>query len=108
MLLLCTFALAAAGCGSPQIRLSSPDTAAGIAYTCTSANTCYPGSAAIPEEGAKDNAIPLTLPHECAGMIHEILIRNADSSSPEIDVTCARPKAPAAPDVGAQPATPGS
>jgi hypothetical protein len=80
-----------AGCGSQQIRLTAPNTKAGIAYTCTSATTCYPASAAIREEGAKDEAIGLTLPPECNGQIHEILIRKADSSSPEIDVMCAQP-----------------
>ena len=89
--------LALAGCGSQQLRLTSPDTAPGIGYTCTSSNTCYPASVKAPEEGAHDDALPLALPRECHGQIHEILIRNADSSTPEIDVTCARPKAEPAP-----------
>jgi hypothetical protein len=85
------------GCGSQQLRLTAPETAPGIGYTCTSANTCYPSSVATPEEGAHDDAVPLTLPRECNGHIHEILIRHPDSSKPEIDVTCARPQAQAAP-----------
>jgi hypothetical protein len=85
-------ALALIGCGSQQLRLTAPDTAVGIGYTCTSANTCYPASVSSPEEGTQDNAIPMMLPRECNGSFHEIVVRNADSSSPEIDVTCAKPK----------------
>ena len=99
------------GCGSQQLRLSSPDTSAGVSYTCTAANTCYPASLAAPVEGQPDEALPLIMPRECEGRIHEIMIRDADSSDPEIDVTCAakpggapaaEPAAPAA----AAPATP--
>jgi hypothetical protein len=93
-------AFALLGCGSQQLRLTAPDTAVGIGYTCTAANTCYPASVSSPEEGTHDQAIPLSLPRECNGQFHEILIRNADSSSPEIDVTCAKPK----PVLGAAPA----
>jgi hypothetical protein len=92
--------LALFGCGSQQLRLTSPDTAAGVSYTCTAANTCYPASLAIPAEGQPDEALPLVMPRECQGRIHEILIRDADSSSPEIDVTCAGPAAK--PDAPAQ------
>jgi hypothetical protein len=92
--------LALFGCGSQQLRLTAPDTAVGIGYTCTAANTCYPASVSTPEEGTHDDAIPLALPRECNGQFHEILIRNADSSSPEIDVTCAKAK----PALGAAPA----
>lgn len=92
--------LALLGCGSQQLRLTSPDTNAGVSYTCTAANTCYPASLAIPAEGQPDEALPLLMPRECQGRIHEILIRDPDSSSPEIDVTCAspvaKPDAPAA------------
>ena len=77
------------GCGSQQLRLSSPDTSAGVGYTCTAANTCYPASLAPPVEGQPDEALLLLMPRECEGRIHEILIRDADSSEPEIDVTCA-------------------
>jgi hypothetical protein len=96
----CVLAVLLLGCGSQQLRLTAPDTAVGIGYTCTSANTCYPASVNTPEEGTHDDAIPLALPRECNGQFHEILIRNADSSSPEIDVTCAKPK----PALGAAPA----
>ena len=83
-------AAAAIGCGSQPLRLASPDTAAGIGYTCTSASACYPASVAAPPEGQETEAIVLTLPRECRGRIHEIIVREPDSSSPEIDVTCAR------------------
>ena len=84
------------GCGSQQLRLTSPDTSGSIGYTCNAANSCYPASLATPVEGQPDEAIPLTMPRECNGRIHEILIRNADSSDPEIDVTCAAAPAGAA------------
>lgn len=77
------------GCGSQQLRLTAPETRAGNSYTCTAANTCYPASMAAPVEGQPDEAVPLLMPSECQGQIHEILIRDPDSSSPEIDVTCA-------------------
>ena len=92
----CTFA-ALLGCGSQQLRLTSPDTTGGIGYTCNAANNCYPASLATPVEGQPDEAVPLLMPRECQGRIHEILIRNADSSEPEIDVTCAAPVSDAAP-----------
>jgi hypothetical protein len=78
------------GCGSQQLRLASPETTAGISYTCTSASACYPASVAGPAEGQESEAIVLTLPRECGGRIHEIVVREPDSSSPEIDVTCAK------------------
>lgn len=93
------------GCGSQQIRLTSPETKAGIGYTCTSATTCYPASV-MTHEGAKDEAVALTLPAECNGQFHEILVRNADSSSPEIDVTCAQPMAAPAPSTNATASVP--
>jgi len=96
--------LALVGCGSQQLRLTSPDTAAGVSYTCTAANTCYPASLATPAEGQPDEALPLLMPRECGGRIHEILIRDADSSSPEIDVTCAGPAATPAAPAGSAPA----
>jgi hypothetical protein len=85
------------GCGSQQLRLTSPETTGNISYTCTSSNTCYPASMTGQAEGQPDEALRLLMPRECHGHIHEIMIRNADSSSPEIDVTCAapEPKAPA-------------
>jgi hypothetical protein len=79
------------GCGSQQLRLTAPDTSGGVSYTCTSANNCYPASMAAPVEGQPDEAMPLLMPRECQGRIHEIVIRDADSSEPEIDVTCATP-----------------
>ena len=95
-------AAALLGCGSQQLRLSAPDTRAGISYTCTAANTCYPASLASPVEGQPDEALPLIMPAECKGQIHEIVVRNADSSEPEIDVTCAaaqpKPAAKASPE----------
>ena len=96
--------LAFCACGSQQLRLTSPETTAGVGYTCTAANTCYPASLAVPAEGQPDDAIPLVMPRECQGLIHEIVIRDPDSSSPEIDVTCATPKAGEAP--AAAPASP--
>jgi hypothetical protein len=87
--------LAAIGCGSQQLRLTSPQTTPGIAYTCTSATECYPASVATAPEGQEAEAITLTLPGECKGVIHEIVVREADSSSPEIDVTCGKQEAPA-------------
>jgi hypothetical protein len=98
----CALATFLLGCGSQQLRLTAPDTAVGIGYTCTAANTCYPASVNAPEEGTHDDAIPLALPRECNGQFHEIVIRNADSSSPEIDVTCAKAK----PALGAAPPAP--
>jgi hypothetical protein len=91
----------ASGCGSQQLRLASPETSAGIAYTCTSASACYPASVASPAEGQEAEAIVLTLPPECGGHIHQIVVREPDSSAPEIDVTCARQRsAPPAPGSG--------
>jgi hypothetical protein len=85
------------GCGSQQLRLVSPDSTAGVAYTCTANNTCYPGSVASPPEGQQPDAIQLTLPRECGGRVHEIVVREPDSSTPEIDVTCAKQEATAPP-----------
>lgn len=105
LVLLLTSA-AFAGCGSQQLRLTSPDTRPGVGYTCTAANTCYPASLAPPVEGQPDEARPLIMPRECEGQIHEILIRDADSSEPEIDVTCAAKSGAAATTGSATTATP--
>jgi hypothetical protein len=91
-------AMAVSGCGSQPLRLASPDTTPGIGYPGPPASACYPASVATPPEGQEAEATVLTLPRECRGRIHEIIVREPDSSEPQIDVTCARQE-------GAPPAT---
>ncbi|HVJ19174.1 MAG TPA: hypothetical protein VM686_27330 [Polyangiaceae bacterium] len=80
--------LGAVGC-SRHVRLENPHTAPGARYTCAAGRECVPATADVPAELNQSGTAFVILPTQCAGRIHKIVVLNADSSEPEVDVTCA-------------------
>lgn len=84
------------GC-SRHVRLESPDTSPGARYTCSSQAPCQPANVDVPAELNRSGTVFVILPRQCEGRIHRLVIINADSSEPEVDVTCAPPDEPIEP-----------
>ena len=72
-----------------QLRLSTPDTDPGARYVCTSTGECRAADTDVPAEDNPSNTTFVTLPGQCGGRVHQILIIDAGSSNPEVRVTCA-------------------
>jgi hypothetical protein len=85
---LAVLALSLGACAH-HLRLTSPDTDPGARYTCDGAGACRPATTDVPSERNPSGMTIVILPRECAGKIHEILILDAGSSEPKVDVTCA-------------------
>lgn len=78
-----------------HVRLSSPDTDPGPRYVCREGGECRPADTDVPSDDNPSNTTAITLPRECAGKVHQILIIDAGSSEPEVRVTCAPAEEPA-------------
>ncbi len=74
---------------SHHVRLQSPDTAPGSRYACKVNAECKPATEDVPSELNPRGTSFVTLPRECRGHIHQIVILDADSDEPKVDVTCA-------------------
>ena len=86
--------LVALGCGSHQVRLMTPHTSPGPRYVCQGEGECQPATTDVPADLNPSGTAFVTLPRECAGRIHQIVIFEAGSSKPKVDVTCAPPEDP--------------
>jgi hypothetical protein len=95
-LLICCAGLLGA-CGHRHVSIENPATTPGSRYTCKSMDSCTPATVDVPARLNQSGTTFVALPRQCAGRIHKIVILNADSSTPEIDVTCAPIEAPAEP-----------
>jgi hypothetical protein len=69
--------------------LENPATTPGSRYTCQTLDQCTPATEENPARLNQSGTTFVALPRQCAGRIHKIVILNADSSQPEVDVTCA-------------------
>ena len=78
-----------------HVRLTSPDTDPGARYVCSESGECRPADNDVPEDDNPSGTTPITLPRQCGGKIHQILIVDAGSSKPEVRVTCAPAEEPA-------------
>ena len=76
-----------------HLRLTSPDTDPGARYVC-SGGECRPRGSDVPADDNPSGITAITLPRECAGKVHQILIIDAGSSEPEVRVTCAPAEEP--------------
>lgn len=76
-----------------HVRLTTPDTDPGARYVC-GAGGCQPADVDVPSERNPSGTAFINLPRQCAGKIHQILIVDADSSEPKVDVTCAPAEEP--------------
>lgn len=90
---LAGLALCLGGCAH-HVRLTSPDTDPGARYVCDGAGTCEPATTDVPSEENPSGMTLVILPRQCAGKIHQILILDAGSSEPKVDVTCAPAEEP--------------
>ncbi len=88
VVLIAVVASVAAGCAR-HVRLESPDTSAGARYTCTGKAPCEPATSDVPSQLNPSGTTFVTLPRQCRGRIHRIVISDADSNEPKVDVTCA-------------------
>lgn len=85
---LVTLALALAAC-SHHVRMEVPQTSPGARYTCEPGKACVPAATDVPSDLNPSNTAFVTLPAECKGHINRIVVLEADSSKPKLDVTCA-------------------
>lgn len=65
-----------------------PQTSHGSKYTCD-AKGCTAATTDDPTAANAAGTAQITLPEECGGAFHEIVILNAHSKSPQVLVTCA-------------------
>jgi hypothetical protein len=85
--------LVAEGCAR-HVRLTTPDTDPGARYVCRGEGVCQPADVDVPSERNPSGTTFITLPRQCAGKIHQILVIDAGSSEPKVDVTCAPAEEP--------------
>jgi hypothetical protein len=84
-------ASASAGCAR-HVRLEMPNTTPGSRYTCKVSKVsrqCTPATVDNPALLNQSGTAFVILPRQCAGRIHRIVVLDAGSSNPEVDVTCA-------------------
>jgi len=86
--LTAALALAAVGC-TRHVRLQVPQTSVGSRYICEPKAGCQPAGVDVPAERNPSGTVFVTLPKECGGHFNDILIYDADSSEPKVDVVCA-------------------
>jgi hypothetical protein len=88
-------ALAVMGCGSPfeHVRLDAAgSTSPGSPYLCTVGRGCEPSDMQIlSAENLKHTAF-INLPAECRGTFPQLIVYDAHSKSPSVDVHCMKPQ----------------
>lgn len=78
-----------AGC-SHHVRLVFPETEKASRYICREGDDpCEPATSDIPSERNQSGTTQITMPKQCGGRFEEIVVLDADSSDPTVDVTCA-------------------
>lgn len=86
----CLFSLCSlCGCFGRHLRLRVPATSPAARYVCTADKECEPASEVNPAALNREGTTFITLAAQCEGSIHEIIILEADSNEPTVDVTCA-------------------
>jgi hypothetical protein len=79
----------AAGCAR-HVRLVFPETEKASRYICREGEApCEPATRDIASERNQSGTTQITMPTQCGGRFHEIVVLDADSSEPTVDVTCA-------------------
>jgi hypothetical protein len=80
---------------SHHVRMQSPDTAPGARYTCNKqSKECTPATTDVPAELNQSGTTFVNLPRQCQGRINQIVVLDADTSNPQVDVTCAPAEEP--------------
>jgi hypothetical protein len=79
----------AGGC-SRHVRLVFPETEKASRYVCREGGgPCEAATSDIPSERNRSGTTQITMPAQCGGRFQEIVVLDADSSDPTVDVTCA-------------------
>lgn len=77
-------------CGCARnLRLVVADTSPGPRYSCRAPSDCRPADVDDPALANPPGTVQVALPRECGGRLHEVLVRHAQGSNPEVIVTCA-------------------
>jgi hypothetical protein len=86
------------GCGAHRhLGFEAYGTSAGQRFVCRSgAPACEKSSAEGPIDESPAQTTFFNLPAECKGGVHKILVKNVDTTTPEVIVTCAPDERPAA------------
>jgi hypothetical protein len=89
------------------VRLVAPDTTAASRYSCEPGDgkICTPATTDVPSDLNQTHTAFVILPRECKGRFQQIVVIDADSSEPKVDVTCAPEEAPVE-EMGSEPAAP--
>jgi hypothetical protein len=74
--------------------MAMPQTETGPRYVCRGEGKCSPATTDVPSDLNPSGTTYVTLPEQCKGRIHQIVVLDADSSEPKVDVTCAAPDDP--------------
>ena len=74
---------------SHHVYLQVPDTSPGARYTCRGTGECKPATTDVPSDLNRRGTVFVNLPRQCQGHIQRIVILDADSDEPVVDVTCA-------------------
>ena len=89
-LALLSLAFSAAGCVAHNLRFVAPDTTPSSRYDCgVDQSECTPATHDVPEEATQSGTQFIRLPRQCQGRFNQVLVLDADSSSPRVTVTCA-------------------
>jgi len=70
--------------------LVAPDTTAASSYTChVEEEACAPATSDVPADANRAHTAFVRLPKKCGGRIHQIVIHDAGTKHPTVEVTCA-------------------
>ena len=98
--LITAVCLVGLGACAHHVRLAAPETSPGARYTCKPEVGCEPATTDVPSDRNRSGTTFVVLPRECRGSFNEIVIQDADSGEPTVDVTCAPPESRTIPEMG--------
>ncbi|MDD9941790.1 MAG: hypothetical protein OXU20_12170 [Myxococcales bacterium] len=84
-------------CSSGHVMLQLPSSVPSARYRCQADGECEPAEVDPPTPESMPGATVLTVPDVCPDGFHQLVIYDADSSAPELGVTCASPDGAAPP-----------
>lgn len=76
------------GCGTRQVRLEVPHTTPSSSYTCNQLR-CTGATSLVPADENRSGTAFITLPLQCRGRFHRIMIEDPSSTDPVVHATCA-------------------
>lgn len=85
------------GCGPKHVMLWTGQAGTGSLFECTQKDkkyVCAPSKDETLVNETLSGTLYITLPQECAGRFHQILVHDVDKSHPRLFVKCAPPENP--------------